>query len=242
MRKTEPIRPRPRCRVMLLDFVEAYVKLGLKPIAIRKSSKKPFQRGWNKAWSKVATIEIVKKYPDCSLGILLGDVIDLEADTPESNDLLDDLLKDYPHPIYRSSKSRHHLFLNPHQWLTRVVIKGIEFRGKRHHSVVPPSIHKSGIVYTWLRDSTFPIPMLPLPLSEMLISQIPKRKRHSKTSRFVRPWCDCCKKQFTVRSDEFEIELAFFRERNASWFCKRCRNVKIDVGRKAKIDFKRGKS
>jgi len=216
------------------EYIEAYVKLGLKPIPIRRGSKKPIQKNWNRFWSKTAVIEISRRYPDCNLGILLGNVIDIESDTPEGNQLLDGLLSDVSHPVYRSLKSKHHLFVNPYAWLTRIVIKGIEFRGYKHHSVLPPSIHASGTIYTWLTSSVFPIPPLPKVLSDMLVQQIPKRNRHKNKSEFVRPWCSVCEKKVTVRKSEYEIEIKHF---DGDYQCRKCRKFKIPVGRRAKVKW-----
>lgn len=160
------------------DFVEAYVNIGLFPIPCYHASKRPMNVGWNDGWSVENCLAAFRQFPGANVGILLGDIVDVEGDTPEANMFLNDLLKDHPHPQWTSAKSVHHLFLNPDPTLTRRVFQDVEFRGHRHQSIVPPSLHDSGIRYQWCEVTEFPVPPMPSSLLEFFES-IPKKFRNT---------------------------------------------------------------
>ena len=213
----------------LNNFFDLYVQLGLKPIAIFKDSKCPIGINWNKNWS----IEKWKPYfnsTDYNMGILLGDIIDVEADTEEANDLLLRMIDDAPHPMFRSSKSIHHLFLTPDNSLTRSVYEGIEFRGHLHQSVMPPSVHTDGSHYKWLSKSQFPIPSVPEELLRYYFfhkkQNKPKRpapvKRRLK-KQHKRTECRICKNKFYIHTKRLILEVKAFREYNLPWMCHKCR-------------------
>jgi len=169
----------------IADFVEAYIGQGLKPIPLHRSSKRPIGMGWNKDWSVERCREGFYVYPGANIGILLGDVVDVEGDDEEANATLQKLIGDYPHPTWRSSKSQHHLFLSPDPDLTRIVYQNIEFRGNGHQSVVPPSfVCETGATYQWLRGTKFPVPAMPGPLRDYY-DNLPKKRKKAKREAVV---------------------------------------------------------
>lgn len=109
-----------------------------KPIAIYPNSKIPIGKGWN-IWSYEKNKNFIKQYKNCNIGLLLGEILDVEGDTPNANKILFEMIKDYKHPIYKSNKSYHHLFLNIDNKIRRKCAHGIEFRGYGHQSLLPPS-------------------------------------------------------------------------------------------------------
>ncbi len=143
-----------------LDSLKVYTAhLGWNVIPVNENSKCPVGKNWNEhVWTTDNLIDILIKRPNINIGLLLGDIIDVEADTPGANAMLDRIIGDYPHPIYQSTKSKHHLFLNPDKNLTRFTTQHIEFRGLKHHSVLPPS-KINGVQYKWLTSG--PIPEMP---------------------------------------------------------------------------------
>ena len=92
-----------------------------------------------------------------NIGILLGPmsgVVDVEYDTPEGLDQLAAFgLLDIPTPTWRSARGEHRLFRwEPWMPPTAVVKLGaIEIRigGRAAQSVLPPSIHPTGVAYEW---------------------------------------------------------------------------------------------
>jgi hypothetical protein len=173
-------------QAFIAEFVDAYINQGLKPIPLQQWSKRPIGLGWNKDWSPERCRADFDKFPGANIGILLGDVVDVEGDDAEANNLLNGLIGDYRHPTWRSSKSVHHLFLSPDPDLTRIVYQNVEFRGHGHQSVVPPSfVHKTKAKYEWLKETSFPVPAMPEPLLQYY-KALP-RKRNKKAQEEIEP-------------------------------------------------------
>ena len=111
----------------------------------------------------------------CNVGVLLGSrsgLIDLEFDSETGEQLIESWLEDCgnpPTPSYRSAKSVHRLF----QWEEKFSFEkkafgrlGVEFRfgNDAAQSVIPPSVHESGVVYQWLEGlSPWDVEVAPLP-------------------------------------------------------------------------------
>lgn len=204
----------------VLQFFRLYTdKLGWEIIPLLPKSKLPFMKGWNKNYDRHAIKKYLEENPGCNIGLRLGTIIDVEADTPEANDLLSNLVGDVPHPMYESQKSVHHLFLNPDNTLTRTVVRGIEFRGHLHQSALPPSVNANGVEYKWL-DSKFPIPAMPGPLLDLYNDHVKIAKNH------VEPWCSGCLQKVRINRNRYVRESAAFSEIGHKWLCHRCRDRK----------------
>jgi len=102
----------------LIEHFDAYVRAGLKVIPLYARTKIPVGKNWNKDWNHDWCRWSLTQFPESNLGLLLGEIVDVEGDDDESNALLKYLVGDTPHPMYCSSKSIHHLFLNPDPKLT----------------------------------------------------------------------------------------------------------------------------
>jgi len=105
---------------------------------------------------------VIASWPaGCNLGVLLGSksgIIDLEFDSEIGEQFVDSWLEDCgnpPTPTYRSAKSVHRLF----KWEDRFELEGakfghmgVEFRFgcNAAQSVIPPSLHESGVRYEWI--------------------------------------------------------------------------------------------
>jgi hypothetical protein len=175
------------------------------------------------------------------MGIILGDIVDVEGDTQEGNDLLIRMIDGLPHPMFRSSKSIHHLFLSPDPNLTRRVIGGIEFRGHFHQSVVPPSIHEYGNRYQWLYGSKFPPPVMPNELLQLYLTNCgeakkiktprprPERQRRRKKKiGYTKTECRVCKNEFYVHKKRLMLEVRVFKgEYGLPWMCHGCREFDL---------------
>jgi hypothetical protein len=99
--------------------------------------------------------------PGCNIGVLLGSksgLIDLEFDNDQGEMIVESWMEDCGHPrtpTYRSAKSVHRLF----RWEDRFELEGakfgmmgVEFRFGQNaaQSVIPPSVHESGVQYEWI--------------------------------------------------------------------------------------------
>jgi hypothetical protein len=210
-----------------LNFFDYYTDLGWEIIPIKPNSKRPFFPGWNNEYDPISSRKYIENNV-CNLGLLLGKIVDIEADTSHANNLLNNLVKDYPHPMYQSEKSIHHLFRSPDSKLTRIVLNGIEFRGNKHQSVLPPSTNSNGIEYTWI---DYPTNILP-PLPEKLFNFYKKHTCCNKL-KTVEPWCDCCGGQSRpIHYKRYKIELKAFESIGKKWSCHKCRDEIRGICRK----------
>lgn len=176
-----------------LDFFDLYTqKFNWKITPISRDSKSPIFANWNKDYNRLKSRNIIEEH-DCNLGLCLGDIVDVEADTPGANKTLDQMLRGYPHPQYRSSRSVHHLFLCHDKKLTKISMQNIEFRGSLHQSVLPPS-RIGDTRYQWI-NADFPVPEMPKSLLKFYWKHV---------RRVVRPlgfWtCKMCHKRCIIES------------------------------------------
>jgi len=204
------------------QIVDGYARVGLKPIPLYPKSKIPIGNDWNKKWHKFKAKEVIFQNPGCNIGTLLGNIIDIEADTKAGNELLSQLLAGTPHPIYRSHKSDHHLFWTFMPSFTRAVYQGIEIRGYKHQSVLPPSIHPCGEKYTWLETNNFNFPQVP----EEFIRWGKKYNiiyQQKKSINKLKVFCDSCHKPIMMDEKRFNLELKAFKSLDMKWQCGYCK-------------------
>jgi len=205
----------------MTEHFERLTDLGLKTIPLRENSKAPMNKCWQKEWNWKKNRDNFCRFPDANIGLLLGDVIDVEGDSEYANKLLSNLIGDYPHPSYRSTRSIHHLFKTPDPDLRILKHKEIEFRGCGHQSVLPPSQH-FGVEYRWISE-LFPIPEMPerlLRFFNMLRGEKPKIKPGC-----VRLWCSTCHEECHLHQKRFQLELEAFKLLGSSWECQKCRTI-----------------
>lgn len=218
----------------MLSFFDKYVELGLKPLPIYPNSKTPITTKWNEDWSVERWRPYFQKQ-DYNMGILLGDIVDVEGDSEEANDLLERMIDGCERPKFRSSKSIHNLFINPDPSLTRFVFNGIEFRGHRHQSVIPPSSHENGIAYQWLSGSKFPIPQMPEELIKFYFRNKIEKRKYKRTpppkpvhrDGIKLTTCNKCHKKFPLHIRRILLEVQAFRKHNLLWLCRYCRPIDI---------------
>lgn len=211
----------------ILDHFEALTSKGLKVIPLRENSKIPLYKNWNKDWEYHWVKQKFQRFPNSNLGLLLGDIIDVEGDSDEANQIILNIIKDYPHPTYRSSKSIHHLFLTPDNSLRHFRWKEIEFRGHGHQSALPPSQAK-GVVYKWLKNFKFPVPPMPDELIVFLekkrnkkLHKCPLKPGHKKVR------CFSCQETIYLHQKRHELELYAFKLLGQRWECQECRTIDL---------------
>lgn len=207
-----------------LEHFDVLVGKGLKVIPLRANSKLPMYKGWNRNWNRRDARESIMRFPECNLGILLGDIIDVEGDTREANLAIDRLVDGYEHPTYRSQRSTHHLFRTPDPELRIFKHEFIEFRGHGHQSVLPPS-RTEEVVYRWLSIG-FPVPVMPEKLlnfykDKMGGHEIRIKKGHTKVV------CSSCEKLCFIHKKRFALELEALQLLGQSWQCRSCRDIDL---------------
>lgn len=215
----------------MLNYFDSYVSIGLQPIPVYRNSKQPIGMEWNRNWSVNRWRNFFElKGDEYNIGILLGQIVDVEADTEEANELLEHILDDTPHPAFESNRSIHHLFLTPDINLTVSKIKGIEFRGNKVFSVVPPSIHESGNEYQFLKNSKFPVPEMPKGLRNYYWQN---KKIKLKNNKIIlkdghkRTICNICRKKKFIHKKRLILEVRAFRKYNLLWSCQDCRTLDL---------------
>lgn len=206
----------------VIDF---YLKLDLKIIPVQPLSKIPIGYDWqNLPNYNLNKCRRIFATSNCNVGLLLGDIVDVEGDTDEANYFLNKLIDDYPHPKYQSAKSIHHLFTNPDPNLTRLIVNGIEFRGHSHHSVIPPSRHSDGIEYSWIKGTKFPVPPMPQSLLKFYNSQ---KKVKLVKNEYVSVLCDSCRSVVQIHRKRFCLEVKACENMKINWSCKKCRTCDL---------------
>lgn len=208
-----------------LKHFDALTARGLKIIPLWENSKAPMSKGWTEGWDHDKARETILRFPDANLGVLLGDIVDVEGDDDEANRIILDLVGDYPHPSYHSKKSIHHLFLNPDKGLRHFRVGQIEFRGHGHQSAIPPSQH-AGVTYRWMKTFKFPVPEMP----EKLFNFYKAKKRKNKTvlkPGHIQVWCGKCEDKCYLHERRFRLELEAFRLLSLKWQCQKCRTIDL---------------
>jgi hypothetical protein len=208
-----------------LAHFDALTERGLKIIPLWPNSKAPIGKKWNQNWDRAKVREKLQRFPEANLGLLLGEVIDVEGDDEKANQILDDLIGDYPHPCYISTKSKHHLFASPDNKLRHFEWEKMEFRGYGHQSVIPPSQHQ-GIIYKWTGAFRFPIPPMPEKLLEFYHRKNKKQKDLIKPHH-MQVWCGRCEEKCFLHEKRFKLELQAFRIMRMKWECHECRKVDL---------------
>ena len=208
---------------VVVDHFDQLTDHGIKVIPLWANSKVPMYKRWNQKWDKQQVRRTLRVYPEANIGILLGDIIDVEGDSEHANHLINEAIGIYPHPSYKSSKSIHHLFIS-HDPKFKIFKKNkIEFRGKDHQSVLPPSQHE-GVDYQWI-DRFFPIPKIPDTLVDFL-ERLRKEKNASEVlkKKHGKIWCNLCGNRCFLNQKRLDLEVKAFGFLNLKWECKNCRS------------------
>lgn len=210
----------------LINHFDSYVAAGWRVVPVHPRTKRPVGQ-WAGRYRPDHARRYLTRNPGCNLGLLLGDgIVDVEGDTPEANRVIERATAGTPHPSYRSSKSTHHLFQCPDSHLRLVKFEGIEFRGDRHLSVLPPSRHSSGAGYEWVVGPTVAIPQMPLPLLRLYAEHAPPPPSKPRPG-CERPLCGRCGEGFEVDRERFALEVQAFRKHGQRWECHRCRRIDV---------------
>jgi len=157
--------PKNQKHAELIEAARRYAEdLGWRLIPV--SGKTPIWRGWPDYYPGLPELLTALEDPTLGIGLNLGGsgLIDLEADTPEGEMILDDLCEGLEFPCWRSKNGKHRLFqAHPEVGYLKIEMLIIEFRTGRHQSVLPPSPHpSSGTRYEWIINP-FDVPPPPLP-------------------------------------------------------------------------------
>jgi hypothetical protein len=217
----------------IADLFDSYVKCGFKPLPLHKGTKIPVVSDWQTDWSVQKYRHFFVDNDQLNMGILLGDIIDVEGDDELANEVISEFVRHTPHPMFKSSKSIHHLFLSPDPTITICKVGKIEFRGHRHQSVIPPSVHMNGVEYKWLKGSEFPAPPMPQKMVEFLykhrkvIKRAKRFKPQGKKSGHASTLCTKCNAKCFIHKKRLILEVRAFATLGRKWQCQKCRDVDL---------------
>lgn len=246
--KTNPIKlgsiPTNCSRQELVHF---WIKNGIKPIPIHEADKKPLIKNWVDGWNYSRVMKIISHHPFCNLGIGLGNIIDIEADSIVGNNILSGLFKKVPTLSFTSSRSRHYIFINPGFQFNKKDLGGIEIRAYRHLTVIPPSIHISGERYKWTDNGSASINILPDKLYRFFESASGEQLFFNKNRRYSleeledlnlpynydlkrkhrKVQCPSCGQICYYHKKRLAKERLAFQRVNRVWVCKECREIDV---------------
>jgi hypothetical protein len=159
----------------LLAAVQDYIARDWPLVLCYPRSKRPIGDDWqHRATTHPSILDWLREHSDANLGVKLGpgpNLIDVECDSEEAERNLVELLG--PElagsvPQYRGARGLHRLFPWPPGFPDRASFRwhGVEFRvgggGMGAQSILPPSVHPDGSIYTWVVPPNGQ-PLVPLP-------------------------------------------------------------------------------
>ena len=87
-----------------------YLDFGYQPILLHQNTKVPIFYGWQNKYNHKNYCDLLNSNKKYNIGFLLGNIVDIEGDTEEANNILNNYFLAINHPIYKSKKSFHHLY------------------------------------------------------------------------------------------------------------------------------------
>ncbi|MBL7209940.1 MAG: bifunctional DNA primase/polymerase, partial [Dehalococcoidia bacterium] len=148
-----------------LDAALHYLNKGYSVIATEPQGKRPLGP-WTTFQKRLPTKAEVRamwqKQPDANVAIVTGaisGIFALDTDGAAADNQIHKLGGIPTTPTSRTAKGRHYIFQHPGFHVSNRVhlYEGVDIRGDGGYIVVPPSIHPTGIQYTWdisLEDAT----------------------------------------------------------------------------------------
>ena len=210
---------------MIKEAFLKYLDFGYQPILLHHNTKVPIFFKWQKNYNHNIYLPLLDNEKKYNIGLLLGKTVDIEGDSEEANQILENNFFHINHPIYKSKKSYHHLFKNTFRNISRIQIERIEIRGYCHQSVVPPSNVDSEKDYIWIEDLV-PYKDLPeIPIEFAKKYKLPSLKRilkeKNREASLSAIWCSNCSKKHLLN----EKLLKSILSKKEKWRCKPCKKL-----------------
>lgn len=143
-----------------LQWARYYASLGWSIIPLRPGTKKPAVKAWKQYQSTPASEDQLVKWFSSGkydIGVVLGAVSgNLACRDFDTADSYQQWKANHPDlasrlPIVKTSRGYHVYSRTSHSCATRKLADG-ELRGEGAYTVLPPSVHPSGVQYQWLGD------------------------------------------------------------------------------------------
>lgn len=138
--------------------ITTLASLGCRFVRVARREKRPLGSGWQHKSTDNPSDVAAWLRSGSNVGLLLGPesgVVDVEYDDPAGLEQLAAFgILDIRTPTWRSSRGEHRLF-RWEPWMPQTAVvhaDDLEIRigGRAAQSVLPPSIHASGVAYEWV--------------------------------------------------------------------------------------------
>lgn len=151
----------------LVDAIRSYLRQGWSLIPIRSGDKRPPLKWEEYAQTKATAAQWNEwwgKWPGCSVAVVYGtsaapagkQLVCVDTDTPEAEAWVSAHDEQPLTPTVVTAKGRHRYYYAPADLLhVASVDDKPEVRAGAHYGLVPPSLHPSGIEYTWAPGLAF---------------------------------------------------------------------------------------
>ncbi len=165
----------------ILEWAKFYIDHGLSVIPLLPKEKKPLV-AWMEYRTRLANEkELVEWFADgtANIGIVTGPISKIAVVDFDSQDALKFARRnDFPScPLVKTSKGYHAYYRyreGVRNFQKRDDLPGIDLRADGGYVVAPPSVHPSGIQYSWVEDRGLDFPMVELP--DIILQKRPEHK------------------------------------------------------------------
>jgi len=151
-----------------------YLENGFSVIPVVRSSKTPCIHSWKKYQSQLPTTEEVKQWfdddtSDANIAIVTGKISNLvviDLDSQEAVETFRDKGWFEGAGVVKTCRGYHLYFRCPEFEVRNSagILPGIDIRGEGGYVIAPPSIHESGVTYTWKERNILTQDPIKLPL------------------------------------------------------------------------------
>jgi hypothetical protein len=151
-----------------------YADRGWKVLPLKPRDKTPYRgNGVHHATTDKGQIHAwFAEEPDINIGIATGELLVLDADSPDAVRTLSGLP---PTRTSRTAKGKHFYYASPKQFKNSVktVLENVDVRSYGGYVVAPPSMHSNGTRYEWEDENT---PIAPLTEEMERLLESPQRE------------------------------------------------------------------
>jgi|GEM_PF-6706101 len=141
----------------ILEAALKYAELGLSVLPIGRNKKACIK--WERYQKTPATPDEIrqwwKQWPDANIGIATGHlsgIFSLDFDSPDAKAIWEERFEQMPPGLwYTTGRGSQYWFSFPSYGLGNksAVMQNVDIRGEGGYTIVPPSVHANGKVYSW---------------------------------------------------------------------------------------------
>lgn len=142
----------------MLEAACTLLQRGVNVLPVSRETKRPYLTSWKSWQENRQSLEQIRswwqRYPQANVAIVTGAISGLcvvDADTTEAVTWCEENLPPTPLRV-QTGKGMHFYYRHPGGAIKNAVrvAPGVDIRGDGGYAVAPPSVHNTGIVYSWL--------------------------------------------------------------------------------------------